>query len=490
MPIAAPEDVRTYEDIAPFRVRESMACVLLVEDDDLVREAVAQRLSAEGHEVLQAASAGAAREVLQSASVELVLLDQGLPDADDLGLLREIVRTWPDTAVVMLTGFASVSTAVQAIREGAHNYLTKPVDLEQIVVAVDRALETHALRREVHEVRRVAREQAELDGVIGGSPEMLRVKALVAKFAQSPASTVLVTGESGTGKDVIARALHTQSERANGPFTNITCSAMPEALLESELFGHEKGAFTGAHQQKKGLLELADHGTVFLDEIGEMSPVLQAKLLRFLESKTFRRVGGSKDLKPDVRVIAATHRDLRAEIHNGRFREDLFYRLSVLHVHLPPLRSRRADIAALVEHFLQRFDREFHKSVRSVRPETMAQLERYAWPGNVRELRNAVERAVLLAEGAVLDDADFDLLAHPTPEPSATEARATSVFVLPPEGVDLAALERSLVEQALARAGGNRTRAGRLLGLNRDQVRYRAAKLAGGTPPHDEPDPV
>ncbi len=466
-----------------------MASVLLVEDDDLVRESVASRLSAEGHEVLQAASAAAARQVLETSGVELVLLDQGLPDADDLSLLREIVRTWPETAVVMLTGLASVSAAVQAIHEGAYNYLTKPVDMEQIVIAVARALETHALRREVHEVRRAAREQGDLDGVIGRSPEMVRVKALVAKFAQSPASTVLVTGESGTGKDVIARALHTHSDRADGPFTNITCSAMPEALLESELFGHEKGAFTGAHQQKKGLLELADHGTVFLDEIGEMSPVLQSKLLRFLESKTFRRVGGSKDLTPSVRVIAATNRDLRTEIQNGRFREDLFYRLSVLHVHLPPLRTRRADIAALVEHFLQRFDREFHKSVRSVRPETMARLERYDWPGNVRELRNAMERAVLLADTAILDDGDFDLLAQPTTAPSAMAERASSVFVLPIEGVDLAALERSLVEQALARAGGNRTRAGRLLGLNRDQVRYRAAKLAAA-PTHDEPEPV
>jgi len=457
---------------APSDPRVTSAAVLLVEDEPTVREAVAMRLGREGWTVVEADTAAAGLAALEESAFDLVLLDQGLPDGDGLSLVSRIRASWPDTSVVVLTGNVSVSAAVKAIQEGAYNYLTKPVDLEHITVMVRRALEARLLGQELTRARRA--EHTDVDGVIGKSAEMVRVKALLAKYAQSPASTVLITGESGTGKDLAARAIHTRSERATGPFTTITCSAMPEALLESELFGHEKGAFTGAHQQKKGLFEIAHGGTVFLDEIGEMSLVLQAKLLRFLESKTFRRVGGSKDLTPDVRVVAATNRDLREDVRAGRFREDLYYRLSVLRLHLPALRQRRQDIPALVSYFVARFALEFRKPVREVAEPTMARLVAYDWPGNVRELRNAVERAVLLADGGRLGDRDFEMLQE------APERPLTDRFVLPPEGVDLAALERSLVAQALARAGGNRTRAGRLLGLNRDQVRYRLAKEGDG----------
>ena len=280
---------------------------------------------------------------------------------------------------------------------------------------------------------------------------------------------MLLTGESGTGKDLAAKIIHYAGDRATRPFMNITCSALTESLLESELFGHERGAFTDARQQKRGLLESADGGTVFLDEIGEMAPSLQAKLLRFLEEKAFKRVGGSGDIQVDVRVIAATNRSLEDAVQQGAFREDLYYRLNVLPVALPPLRDRTTDIPALVNFFIDNFNQEFRKQVRGVDPDVMASLQRYAWPGNVREIRNAVERAMLLAEGDSLGADQFPMLA---PRPSASQR-----FLLPPGGVSLEKLERDLVIQALERTKGNQTQAARLLGLNRDQIRYRIEKF-------------
>jgi transcriptional regulator with PAS, ATPase and Fis domain len=285
---------------------------------------------------------------------------------------------------------------------------------------------------------------------------------------------VLLTGGSGTGKDLAAKAIHYNSERAAGRFVNITCSAMPETLVESELFGHERGAFTDARQLKKGLLELADKGTVFLDEIGELSPNVQAKFLRFLEEKTFRRVGGSADIRVDARVIAATNRDLELETREGRFREDLYYRLRVLPVAMPPLRDREGDVPLLVRAFIDAFNREFRKNVRGAEPAVLAGLAGYAWPGNVRELKNAVERAMILAEGDTLSPADFPML-------EATSER-TGAFQLPPGGIDIAKLELDLVTQALERTQGNQTRAAELLGMNRDQIRYRIEKYGLGKP--------
>jgi two-component system, NtrC family, response regulator AtoC len=279
---------------------------------------------------------------------------------------------------------------------------------------------------------------------------------------------VLLTGETGTGKDLAAKAVHYSSDRASKPFVNITASALPEQLLESELFGHERGAFTDARQQKRGLFETANSGTLFLDEIGEMSLGLQAKLLRFLEEKTFKRVGGLADIRVDVRVIAATNRDLEAEVKAGKFREDLFYRLQVMPVHLPPLRERRGDVSLLANYYVDRFNREFRKRVRGLRPAAVALLDQYQWPGNIREMRNAIERAMLLADGDWLEPDDFTTL---------TRTVTTAQFKLPPEGVNLEDLERQLLIQALERAGGNQTHAAQLLGINRDQVRYRVEKF-------------
>jgi DNA-binding NtrC family response regulator len=280
---------------------------------------------------------------------------------------------------------------------------------------------------------------------------------------------VLITGESGTGKELVARALHEHSPRAQKPFIALNTTAIAAELLESELFGHERGAFTDARQQKRGLFETAGGGTIFLDEIGEMSPTLQAKLLRFLEEKTFKRVGGLSDLKVDVRVIAATHRNLTQSVREGKFREDLYYRLGVMPITLPPLRERTGDVALLVDHFVRAFNREFKKHVKSVAPAALKALDGYSWPGNVRELRNAVERAMLLAEGDILGPDHFSMLAAPTP--------ITSGFTLPLEGVNLEMLERDLVVQALQRAQGNQTQAAQLLGMNRDQIRYRLEKF-------------
>jgi transcriptional regulator with PAS, ATPase and Fis domain len=299
---------------------------------------------------------------------------------------------------------------------------------------------------------------------------MLReLKELLLRIAQSPSSTVLITGESGTGKALAAKGIHQASERKDGPFLNITCSALPSTLLESELFGHERGAFTDAKTEKKGLLEHAHGGTVFLDEIGEMEPSIQGKLLRFLEDKTFRRVGGAADIRADVRVIAATNVDLRAAVARKAFREDLFYRLAVLTVRLPALRERRGDVALLTRYFLEQFNHEFNKGIRGVTPEAMQRLEAAVWPGNVRELKNTVERAVLLCDRDILDVEAFEL---PT-----DEGGPSSAFTLPANGVDMQELERRLLVQALERANGNRTRAGALLGMNRDQIRYRIEKF-------------
>jgi transcriptional regulator with PAS, ATPase and Fis domain len=298
---------------------------------------------------------------------------------------------------------------------------------------------------------------------------MAALRALVAKIAASPASTVLLTGESGTGKDLVAKVVHYSSARAGRPFMNITCSALPEQLLESELFGHERGAFTDARMQKRGLLESADGGTVFLDEIGEMVPALQAKLLRFLEEKSFKRVGGAQDIHVDVRVVAATNRHLEEEVAKGRFRSDLFYRLNVLPIRLPALREHPDDLPVLLKFFVDNFNAEFKKRIVGITPKAEALLRGYGWPGNVRELRNVVERAMLLAEADRLDLRDFGALATGLP--------GGDLFELPATGVNLEELERSLVEQALKRSGGNQTKAAALLGLNRDQIRYRIEKF-------------
>jgi len=448
-----------------------MPTVLVVDDEQLIRWSLAERLKADGLTVVEA---GTATEAIDrfGPEIDLVLLDHRLPDADGLRVLKKMKSTQPDVPIILLTAFSSIETAVEAMKQGAYHYANKPFNLDEIALVVAKALETTALRREVRALRASRSEPFALSRIVGEAAAMRTLRALLHRIASSPASTVLLTGESGTGKDLAAKIIHYNSERAARPFMNITCSALPEALLESELFGHERGAFTDARQQKTGLLESAEGGTVFLDEIGEMVPALQAKLLRFLEEKSFKRVGGAADIHVDVRVIAATNRDLEDAVEQGRFRADLYYRLNVMQVQLPPLREHPSDIPLLVSFYIDQFNREFRKSVRGATPEALDLLRGYRWPGNIRELRNAVERAMLLADGEWLEPSHF---------PISVSRRSTgAAYDLPEEGVSLEQVERGLVIQALTRTGWNHTKAAALLGLNRDQIRYRIEKFGLG----------
>ncbi len=445
------------------------ATILIADDERLIRWSLVERLSDEGYGTIEAESG---RQTLArfDATVDLVLLDYRLGDTNGLHVLEELRRRDPDVLVIVLTAYSDVETAVAVMKQGAYHYVTKPFNLDEIALLVGKALETTRLRRELRAIRARQREPYSLDRIIGDSSAVAEVKRLLRRIASSPASTLLLTGESGTGKDLAAKVIHYASARAARPFMNITCSALTETLLESQLFGHERGAFTDARQQKRGLLESAHGGTVFLDEIGEMALPLQSKLLRFLEEKAFKRVGGTADIGVDVRIIAATNQDLEEKTRDRTFREDLFYRLNVLPVKLPPLRDRADDIPLLVRFFVDGFNREFRKRVQDVAPEAIEALRRHAWPGNVRELRNAVERAVLLSDGQRLAAGDFPMLRP--------RAGLPTGLTLPPGGTDLEAIERGLVVQALERAGWNQTRAATLLGLNRDQIRYRIKKFA------------
>jgi DNA-binding NtrC family response regulator len=442
------------------------ATIFIVDDDALLRLSLRERFDREGYDIVEAGSCAEATALTQD--VDLVLLDFHLPDGDGLSVLRHIKEKSPETIVILMTAYSSVSNAVEAMKLGAFHYVNKPFDMDEIVLLAEKALETTRLRREVRALRGSQRREHSFDAIIGSSPAMQNVKSLLERVAASPASTVLLTGETGTGKDLAAKAIHYNSDRAAKPFVNITASALPEQLLESELFGHERGAFTDARQQKRGLIETADGGTLFLDEIGEMTPALQAKLLRFLEEKAFKRVGGLTDIRVDARVIAATNRNLEEEVKASKFREDLFYRLQVMPIALPPLRERRGDVPLLASYFVDAYNREFKRRIRGLTPAAVAVMEKHAWPGNIRELRNTIERAMLLATHEWIEPDDLQL---------ARPSTVTAQFRLPPEGVDMEEVERQLLVQAMERSHGNQSQAAQLLGLNRDQVRYRIEKF-------------
>jgi DNA-binding NtrC family response regulator len=449
--------------------------VLIVEDEKLIRWSLRERLEKEGYEVDEAESGRDALSKVDGAEYDLVLLDYRLPDVSGLELLKEISRRDTDTLVIMMTAYSTVNNAVEAMKLGAYDYINKPFNMDELVLTIEKALETTSLRREIKVLRRQQKERFGSKQMIGTSPEMLEVFNLIDRVSQSDTTTVLLQGESGTGKDLVAKVIHARSRRAAKPFMTITCSALPENLLESELFGHEKGAFTDAKAEKMGLLQLADGGTVFLDEIGDMPLPLQAKLLRFLEEKAFKRVGGVRDYVVDVRAIAATNKDLEVEVREQRFRNDLYYRLKVVPIHLPPLRERRGDIPPLAKLFMDGFNRDLKKNVQSISDEAMEIMMRYSWPGNVRELRNVIERSILLGSGDEI--AVEDLPAEMREGTEAVPGSGSAYLKLTEAGIDFTRLERELVEQALGLAKGNQTRAAKLLGMNRDQIRYRIEKF-------------
>lgn len=450
--------------------------VLIVDDEELFRASAAKRLKNEGLVVFECASADEALQVLEKQPLDLALVDVRLPDGDGLELTERIRGTLPTVPVILLTAYSSVDNAVDAIRRGAYDYLTKPVTMEKLIVTVHRALETQQLRRVVSRVRREEKRRFGISGIVAKDPAMLKVLDLVREVAQSDAKTILLRGESGSGKSLIARAIHTESPRADRPFVQIICTTLQDTLLESELFGHERGAFTDAKSMKRGLFEVGDGGTIFLDEISEMSERLQAKLLQVLDEQYFRRIGGVDDIYVNVRVIAATNRDLEQLVRDGKFREDLYYRLNVIPIVVPPLRERKRDIAELTRRFVKQYNREFRKSIEGVSPKGMEMLVAHRWPGNVRELKNTIERAVLLAKGPRLEPDDL-VTAPPL------QASGQVRFRLPPGGIVLEEVERDFLVQALEMAEGSLSKAARLLGITKDTLRYRIKKfgLKGGT---------
>jgi two-component system response regulator PilR (NtrC family) len=449
--------------------------LLIVDDEKSMREFLAIVLRKEGYYVATAADGQAALQQIEQDIFDLVMTDIKMPGMDGLALLRAVKQTSPRTIVLMITAFASTENAVEAMRAGAYDYLTKPFQIDEVKLLIKKALDHRGLEEEN---RRLKEQFHQLDGfeqIIGRGSGMQRVLDLIHKVADS-SSNVLIFGESGTGKELAARALHSHSHRRDKPFVTINCSALPESLLESELFGHMKGSFTGAVSNKEGLFEVADEGTIFLDEIGDTSPAIQVKLLRVLQEKEFRRIGGTKDIRVDVRVIAATNKDLEKAVAEGAFREDLYYRLDVIPIHLPPLRERREDVPVLVEHFLHKYGHSAAVPVTGLAPGALQVLTGHEWRGNVRELEHLIERAVTLATGPLLTP---DLLSACLQRPDAASGRAI-VEELPPEGLNLEELvnrlERKLLLQALDRSGGVKKRAAELLGLNFRSFRYRLEK--------------
>jgi DNA-binding NtrC family response regulator len=445
--------------------------MLIIEDEKLIRWSLREKFEGCGHQVTEVETGRAGLDAIREGLYDLVMLDYKLPDTTGLDVLAAIRQADTDVVVIMMTAYSTIESAVEAMKLGAYDYVTKPFDMDQLLRVVDKALETTKLRREVREWRRHIQHEYGRDRIVGQDASMLQLYDTIERVASSGASTVFLRGESGTGKDLVARIIHYESDRAPCPFMNITCTALSESLLESELFGHERGAFTDAKSQKKGLFELADGGTIFLDEVGDMPPGLQAKLLRFLEERTFRRVGGSTEISVDVRVIGATNRDIDKAIEDGQFRSDLLYRLNVVSINLPPLRDRGNDVKLLAQHFVTRFAREFRKPITDIDESACDKLFAYSWPGNVRELRNVIERAVLLSRGTVISSDDIVL------GRSGNHSAAAGRLVLPADGIDLHELENDLVRQAISRSRNNQTQAAKLLNLSRDALRYRLEKL-------------
>ncbi|MCK9172916.1 sigma-54-dependent transcriptional regulator [Desulfuromonas thiophila] len=450
------------------------ARILVVDDEHLIRWSLEQSLKKQGYRVRTAASGEEALDAVRRESPDLVLLDIQLPGIDGLETLERLREGDGDISVIMITAQGVLETAVRAMQLGACDYINKPFNLDELAVVIRKALETRALQKEVEHLRTEKKRAQSNARIVAESEHMARVLDMVGKIARSDAITVLIQGESGTGKELVARALHDDSARKDQPFMAINCAAVPETLLESELMGHEKGAFTDAKMLKKGLFELASGGTVFLDEIGDMPLGMQAKLLRVLEERCFRRIGGTKNIHVDIRIVAATNKDLLKAIEEGSFRKDLYYRIQVIPIYLPPLRDRRDDILPLAQYFIGHFNREFGKSFKGLSKKAQQYLLGYDWPGNIRELRNVLERAVILEGGDLLE---IEPLPREGADSPGENSPALGAFNLPPEGVDIEVVERELIQQALLLCQGNQSQAARKLHLGIDAFRYRMKKF-------------
>jgi len=447
------------------------AKILIAEDEKAQRDLLDGFLKKEGFSVDTAANGCQALQKLEGSLFDLALIDYKMPELDGLQTLREIRRLYPDLPVVMMTAYGTVETAVASMKEGALDYLTKPIDLDELLLILNKVIERSNLIRENRELRIKLQERYTFNNIIYGSPKMEEVMGLVARVAPSQA-TVLIRGESGTGKELIAHAIHYGSPRAAKPFVKVNCGAIPETLLESELFGHEKGAFTGAVQRRIGRFEEADGGSIFLDEIGDLAPGTQIKLLRILQEKEFQCLGSNLTLKTDVRVIAATHRDLEEAIRQGQFREDLYYRLNVISIHLPLLRERREDIPLLIDHFLKKYSTQNQKSISDISKEARALLLQYPYPGNVRELENLIERAVVLSRGEIIttQDLPFHLTEGKPERPWEVQGKVKSL----PESLE--EIERDLIVKALHQHQGIQTKAAESLGISERVLRYKMKK--------------
>jgi DNA-binding NtrC family response regulator len=442
-----------------------MNSVLVIDDERYIRTLVSRVLGQDNIEVHMAGTGKEGLELADQVDPDLALVDLRLPDVDGIQVLRDLRTRHPQTAVIMITAFGHVESVVVAMKNGATDYLEKPFQhLEKLRISVSRALEEVKARREINRLQGLEEGKYRTSQIVGEAAPTRRLREVITQLAQSEAHTILVQGESGTGKELVARGLHFESARRNSPFMEVNCAAITETLFESELFGHEKGAFTDAKSTKKGLMELADGGTLFLDEVGEIPVASQAKLLRCLQERTFKRVGGTRDIKVDVRVIAATNRSLEVMVKEGKFREDLFYRLNGIPLTIPPLRDRREDILPLGRHFLADANNTFHKAVKRLAPETEMLLVSYGWPGNVRELKNLIERLVILSTGDTIE-------ADQLPLPVSGEGESPAPEEVSREPRTLAAVEKSYILKVLRQVDGNKSEAAKILGITRQTLR-------------------
>jgi DNA-binding NtrC family response regulator len=472
--------------------------VMIVDDERLVRWSLRLKCEEWGFNVVEADAGEPALRLAQRETPDLVLLDVRMPDMSGIEVLDQLKKNGDARAVIMITADPQLDDVKAALKLGAYDFVGKPIDFDELHVAIKNALEATSLRSEVQALRGEVRRTVGYDSVVSVSPKMTELMNFVRKVAASEATTILIQGESGTGKDLIAKAIHYESSRHQKPFVAINCSAIPETLMEAELFGHEKGAFTDAKQMKKGLFEAADGGTLFLDEIGELTPLLQAKLLRVLEDQVIRRVGGLRDMQVDVRVIAASNRDLEKAVREGQFRQDLYYRLAIIAIFIPPLRDRKEDIVPLVNFFIERYNRRFKKSIRGITDETRSLMLAHNWPGNVRELKNTIERGMILEDEPFLrpiylpfsvgESGGRTLFERTSPADGGQtlpNGRALPRLYIPEGGTSLEEVEHSMVELAMSQASGNQTNAAKLLDISRDALRYKLKKF-GMVRPDDE----